>query len=218
MATSGTTTFTLQIDDVIEEAYERCGIETRSGYDLKSAKRSLNLLLQGMQNEHAALWKMTRTTLSLVQGQTTYTLDDKVLDISDVVLTRSSVDTTMLRINRSDYQNRPNKTTESRPSQYYFEKTATPTLYIYPAPENSTDTLSYYNQERIEDVTQYTETIDIPINALPVITTGLAYMLSLKKALDRVPMLKALFDEEMIRFGQIDSEVGSLYLIASNDG
>jgi hypothetical protein len=206
VATSGTTTFALQIDDIVEEAYERCGKEQRSGYDLKTAKRSLNLLLQNLQNEHPALWKEALTSQTLVQGTVSYTLDAKILEISSVVLRRSSIDTKMLRISRDEYQNRPNKTTQSRPSQFFFEKLTTPVLHVYPAPENATDTIRFYARERIEDIGAYTNTIDVPSNLLPVIVSGLAYMLAMKTSPDRLQYLKPVYDEEKLRLKQIDSE------------
>lgn len=213
MSTSGTTTFNLKVDDVIEEAYDRCGIETRSGYDLKTARRSLNLLLQGLVNEHIPLWKIELTTKSLVQGTENYALDSKILDVSDVVLRRDGTDTVMLQLSRNEYNLRPNKTTQSRPSQYYFEKTVTPSLYIYPSPENSTDTLIFYAKEKIEDVTEYTQEIDVPTNVLPVIVSGLAYMISVKRDVERSPLLKALYDEDKNRLKTENTESGSVSII-----
>lgn len=185
MASSGTTTFTLQVDDVIEEAYDRCGIESRSGYDLKTAKRSLNLLMQNLLNEYVPLWKVVKTTQSLTQGDTDYTLDNKILEITDAVLRRSGTDTILLQLSRSEYHQRPNKTTQGKPNQFYFEKTSTPTLYVYPAPENSTDTIIYYAKERMEDIGEYTNTIDVPVNALETIVSGLAYTLAVKRVPER---------------------------------
>lgn len=212
MASSGTTTFTLQVDDVIEEAYDRCGIESRSGYDLKTAKRSLNLLLQGLQNEHSALWKMNSTSQALTQGTVDYALDAKILDVDNVIFRRNGVDTQMTRISRDEYHTRPNKYIQGRPSQFYFEKTKTPKLFVYPAPENSTDTIEFYAMERIEDVGEYTNEIDVPANVVPAIVSGLAYMIAVKRAPERLQFLKPLYDEEKLRLMQADSESTSLYI------
>jgi len=212
MATSGTTVFTLQIDDIIEEAYDRCGVETRSGYDLKTARRSLNLLLQNIQNEHPALWKMVPNAQALVKGTASYTLDAKILDVDNAVLRRNGIDIRMSRIGRDIYHTRPNKSMEGRPSQYYFEKRSTPVLYVYPAPENSTDTIEFYARERIEDIGEYTNNVDVPSNILPAVVSGLAYMLAIKKDPERVQFLKPLYDEEKLRLVQEDSERVSAYV------
>ena len=213
MASSGTTSFALQIDDVIEEAYDRCGIESRSGYDLKTARRSLNLLLQNLQNEHPALWKTIPTSQALVKGTTSYTLDAKILDMGNVVIRRNGVDTQISRLSRDEYQSRPNKSSEGRPTQYYFEKLTTPKLYVYPAPENSTDTIEFYAVERIEDVGNYDNTMDVPSNAVEMVTSGLAYKISVKRSPERVQFLKSIYDEEKLRFEQEDSEGVSTRLL-----
>jgi hypothetical protein len=213
MATSGTTSFNLDASDVIEEAYERCGIETRSGYDLKTAKRSLNLLLQEIQNRHKPLWKEVLTTQALVDGTSTYTLSSDIIDISNVVLRRAGVDTTITIIDQATYQAFPNKSTEGKPSQVYFEKLSTPKIHLYNTPENSTDTLRFYARERIEDVGGYDKELDVPINAIPVIISGLSYALAVKKAPERASDLKFIYDEELLRFKTEDASNASLYIL-----
>ncbi len=215
MATSGTTAFELDVADVIEEAYERIGLEVRSGYDSKSARRSLNLLLQDLSNKQVNLWKLVLTSQALTQGTADYTLAAKILDISDVVLRRASIDTTMHRLSRSQYQTRPNKTTEARPSQYWVERLSTPVLHIYPAPENSTDTVRFYAMERIEDVGEATKTIDVPSRFQEVIITGLSFYLAVKRKPDIAAMMKQLYDEELNMAMSEDRERVSLYLVPS---
>jgi len=210
MATSGTTTFELDVADAIEEAYERIGKEVRSGYDSKSARRSLNLLLQDLSNRQVHLWKLVLTSQALTEGTASYTLSADVLDIQNVVLRRSSIDTTMHRLGQSEYQTRPNKATKSRPSQYWLERLSTPVLHIYPAPENSTDTVRFYAMERIEDITAGTETIDIPSRFAPAIISGLAYWLSVKKAPERIQFMKLQYDEDLKNAMDEDRERVSL--------
>ena len=198
MATSGTTAFELDVSDTIEEAYERIGIEIRSGYQAKTARRSLNLLLQQLSNKQVNLWKLVLTSQALVQGTASYTLASDVLDIKDVVLRRSSIDTRMSRLSRAEYQTRPNKTTQGRPSQFWLERLSTPVLHIYLAPENSTDTVRFYAMERIEDISTSQNTIDIPSRFAEAITSGLTYKLAIKFKPERVADTKATYDEELI--------------------
>jgi hypothetical protein len=197
MATSGTTTFELDVSDIIEEAYERIGKELRSGYDAKTARRSLNLLLQDLANKQVHLWKLVQTSQALTQGTTSYTLASDILDIQNVVLRRSNVDTTMHRLGQSEYQKRPNKSTQGRPSQYWLERLSTPVLYVYPTPENSTDTIEFYAMERIEDVGDSQKTLDIPSRYAQTIVSGLAYWLAVKKAPERIAVMKTIYDEDL---------------------
>jgi len=206
MTTSGTTTFNMDVSDLAEEAFERCGLELRSGYDAKSARRSLNLLLAELSNHQVNLWKTVSTTISMVQGTTSYTLDAAVNDVANVILTRDSVDTQMSRLSRDQYQNQPIKTTQGRPSQYWLHRLSTPVLYVYPAPENSTDTVKFYGMMRLEDVTAATETVDIPIRFLPAVTAGLTYYISLKRKPELAPNFKIIFGEELQRAQYEDRE------------
>ena len=213
MATSGTHTFALDVADTIEEAYERIGKEIRTGYDALSARRSLNLLLQELSNRQVNLWKLVQTSQALVAGTTAYTLASEILDIQNVVLRRAGIDTTMHRLGQSEYQTRPNKTTQSRPSQFWLERLSTPVLHIYPTPENSTDTVEFYAMERIEDVTGMTETIDIPSRFGPAIVSGLSYWLAIKKNPQVAPMMKAIYDEDLKNAIDEDRERVSLRLV-----
>lgn len=213
MATSGTTAFELDVADTIEEAYERIGLEIRTGYDSRTARRSLNLLLQDLSNKQVHLWKLVLTSQALVAGTTSYTLASDILDIQNVVLRRSSIDTTMHRLSQSEYQARPNKTTQARPSQYWPERLTTLVLHIYPAPENSTDTVRFYAMERIEDVGASTETINIPSRFGPAIVSGLSYLLAVKKAPDRASMMKSIYDEDLKNAMDEDRERVPLRLV-----
>jgi hypothetical protein len=149
MATSGTQTFKLDASDLIEEAYERCGLELRTGYDAKTARRSLNILMSDWSNRGINLWTVNEATQSLTAGTANYSLDAYTVDVLDAVIRRDGVDYNMERIGRSEYQNLPKKTTEGRPTQYWVDRQSTPVIYLYPTPENSTDQLRFYRTERV---------------------------------------------------------------------
>ena len=136
MATSGTNTFDLDVDQLIEEAFERCGINSRSGYDLKSARRSLNIMLAEWANRGINLWTVELRTKTLTASTTSYTLDSDLVDILEAVLfttTDTTTDIEVDRISRAEYLNISKKSTEGTPVQYFLERGAsTPTLYLYP--------------------------------------------------------------------------------------
>ena len=198
MATSGTTTYEPAVDDIIEECYDRLGIEVRSGYQSRSARRSMNLLLQSWSNKQINLWKTVITSQALVQGTASYTLAADVLDINSVVLRRDSLDTSMHRLSRNEYQSRPDKTTESRPSQYWLHRLSTPVLHIYPAPENSTDTVRFYAMERIEDVLTSQNTVDLPSRFMPAFHAGITFLLSEKFKPEMSQAKEILYDKALI--------------------
>ena len=141
MAVSGSTDFELDVSDYIEEAFERCGLEVRTGYDLKTAKRSLNLMLGDWANRGLNQWTIEQATVSLTQGTGDYALGASTIDILNAVVRRSNTDYALERISRSDYINIPTKTTQARPSQFFVDRQINPTLKLWPVPENSTDTV-----------------------------------------------------------------------------
>jgi len=216
MATSGTTTFNLDFDDIITEAYERCGIEVRSGYDIRTAQRSLGLMFLDWANRGLNLWTIEQRSLSLVQGTPSYALPaDTVNVLSAVIRTgsgSSQQDLVVDRISQNEYLHTPDKQTQSRPSQYYVQRTATPQLFVYPAPDNNTYTFRYYAVRRIQDFGAYTNTADVVFRFLPALVAGLAYYLSMKKVPDRMPMMKAIYDEEFARAAMEDRDTASVYL------
>ena len=193
MATSGTTSFDLSIDELIEEAYERCGLELRTGYDLETARRSLNLLVAEWGNRGLNQWLITKSNFTVTEGTNYEDLGTDIIDITSAVIQRDSIDYQLTRISRSDFLYTPNKSTESKPSQFFLERHITPRLYLYPTPENSTDIIYYYALTRFR--------------FLPCMAAGLAYYLAMKRAPDRVQLLKQIYDEEFDRaaFEDIDS-------------
>ena len=206
MATSGSTNFDLDVADIIEEAYERCGIEVRTGYDTKTARRSLNLMFADWANRGLNLWTVKQETLSLTQGTATYLLNSNYTDLLEVVLRRSGVDYELTRISRGEYIGIPNKTTQGRPSQYYFNRQSAPEITLWATPENSTDTLVYYYVKRIEDADTLANTTDAPFRFLPCMVAGLAYYLSIKRAPERVQLLKSVYEEEFQRAADEDED------------
>jgi hypothetical protein len=205
MTTSGSRDFNLDVAEVIEEAYERCGLEVRTGYDAKTARRSLNLMFAEWANRGLNLWTVKQNTKTLTQAQSTETLTDDVVDLLDVVLRRSGTDFEMQRISRGDYTNIPNKTDQGRPSQYYFDRQIAPVINLWSTPENSTDQIIYYYVRRIEDVDALVNTSDMPFRFYPCMVAGLAYYMAVKRAPDRIQMLKTIYEEEFQRAADEDS-------------
>ena len=213
MATSGTNTFDLDVDQLIEEAFERCGINSRSGYDLKSARRSLNIMLAEWANRGLNQWTIEQTTQALTEGTSSYSLNSNVIDILDMVVRRTvnSVDTdiSMSRLSRSEYINIPNKTTKSRPSQFFLDKLTTPAIKIWPAPENSTDILVFNKIVRMDDADKATNTMDMPFRFYPCFAAGLAYYISMKRSPERSAVLKQAYEEEFQRAMSQDEDRAS---------
>jgi len=216
MATSGSRDFDLDVADIIEEAYERCGLEVRTGYDAKTARRSLNIMFSEWANRGVNLWTVKQATLTLTSGTATYNsgngLASPMNDILEVALRRSGTDYEVDRISRGEYLNVPNKTTTGRPSQFYFNRQTSPELVVWPTPENSTDELVYYYITRIEDADTSKNTTDVPYRFLPCMIAGLSYYLSMKKAPERVQLLKAVYEEEFQRAADEDEDRVSLKL------
>ena len=155
---SGTNAFTLTIEEVIAESYERCGLFVRSGYDLKTSRRSLNLLFAEWANRGLNLWTIEQRTKTLSAGTSSYDLDTDLVDILSAVVTEASdttVDRQIERISRAEYLNISKKSTSGSPTQFYIERTITPKLYVYPTPD-SADVFKYYAMTRIQDAGAYT--------------------------------------------------------------
>jgi len=219
---SSTASFDLSIDDIAEEAFERCGLQVRSGYDLKTARRSLNLMLAEWANRGLNLWTIQLQEKTLPQNTTSLTGSDlfgsganaaqEIIDITDVVISDSSNnDYSATSISRSTYFNYTVKTTSGRPSQYYFERTINPRLYLYPAADTAY-TLKYYALLRMKDSGAYTNNNEIPFRFLPCLTAGLAYYIAMKKSPDRIQLLKQIYEDEFQRAAAQDGERTSLFL------
>jgi hypothetical protein len=215
MTTSGSRDFNLDVAEAIEEAYERIGLEMRTGYDAKTARRSMNLMFAEWANRGLNLWTVATGTTTLTQGTSQYTLAEDVVDLLDMVLRRSGTDYEMTRISRGDYLDFPNKTDQGRPSQFYFDRQIAPVITLWQNPENSTDQLVYYYVQRIEDVDSLTNTTAVPFRFYPCMVAGLAYYLAIKRAPDRVQMMKSIYEEEFQRAANEDEDKVPLMLTPS---
>ena len=296
MATSGSVDFNLDMAEITEEAFERCGLEFRTGYDAKTARRSLNLLFAEWANRGLNLWTVEEITQSLARystsssvatypvgtitatvgastnlvvgrtitggtsgttasviskpSSTTITITipsgsftagesitsnasdesgvsttiaadpsladvNATVDILEAVVRRSGSDIGISRISRGAYLDTPDKTNQGRPSQFYIDRQITPTITLWPSPENSTDQLIYYRVKRIQDADVGVNTPDIPFRFLPCLTAGLSYYMAIKRSPDRIQFLKAIYEEEFQRAASEDSERTGLRLVPS---
>ena len=215
MATSSSTDFELDVTGYIEEAFERCGLEVRTGYDLKTAKRSLNLMLAEWANRGLNQWTIEQRSQALTEGDGEYTLGTDIIDILSVVVRRSNTDYALIRLSRDEYLTIPDKTTESRPNQFFLDRHVTPNLKIWPLPENSTDVLHYDALTRIQDADTYINTMEVPFRFYPCLAAGRAYYLAVKRAPDRVQLLKAIYEEEFERAATEDRDRSSFNVVPS---
>ena len=286
MALSGSKNFEPDVAEYIEEAFERCGIELRTGYDARTARRSLNLLFADWANRGLNLWTVAEVTQTVASGITEYPLGTITLTVADsdsftigetitggsssvtasiitkplsttmtitvpsgtftaaetitgssssatttvssvpsledvqssvdilsAVVKRDGTDISINRIGRDDYLRIPDKTTTGRVIQYYVDRLITPVYRIWPSPENNTDQIVYDRMVRIDDADASVNTVEVPWRFYPCLTAGLAYYLSLKRAPDRIEMLKAIYEEEFVRAATEDQDRVPLTLV-----
>ena len=231
MATSGTTTFesTFSIDDVITEAYERLGRFDYSGNDLKSARRSLNIMFQEWANRGLHYWQVKNNSITLVNGQSEYTMFRSTADgtssatavygvddiLEAVYRNSSSVDFPLTKINRSAYQGLSNKTQTGTPTQYYVQRfidKVTITLYLTPGASEAGNFLNYYYVSRIQDAGNYTNEADVPYRFVPCMVAGLAYYLSQKINPQLTQQMKLLYEDELKRALEEDGSASSSFI------
>ena len=220
MATSGTTAFDLNIAEVIDEGYERCGLATNSGYDLRSARRSLNLLFAEWGNRGIHLWKVNLNEITLVNGTNEYTTASNVNDVLEAYVsttsgqTASTQDVSLTKIDRSAFAAMPNKGSTGQPSQYYVQRLdPVPKIFLYITPDASTYThLKYYSINRIEDAGSYTNQADVAYRFLPCMCAGLAYYLAMKKAPQLVQQNKLVYEDELKRALDEDGQRASTFI------
>ena len=221
MTTSGTTSFNLDLSNLVEEAFERCGSELRTGYDLRTSRRSLNLLTAEWANRGVNLWTIEQGEIPLVQGQIAYNLPIDTVDLLEHVIRtgtgQNQSDLTITRISVSTYATIPNKNAQGRPIQVWVDRQSGatypaggrpegtdpitgidyPQIYVWPTPEQSDYyTFVYWRMRRVQDGGNGTSTQDIPFRFLNCMVAGLAYYLSMKIAPDRMMALKAQYDEQ----------------------
>ncbi len=288
MATSNSTNFELDVTEYIEEAFERCGLEVRTGYDLKTAKRSLNIMLAEWANRGLNAWTIEEVTIPLATGvgvypagtltisvasSTGYTVTETVtggtsgatavvtsipsatslaitipegtfslneaitggtsgtastvsavvdfsdvnstIDLLSVVVTRSSTDFSVARLSRDGFLSIPNKATTGRANQYFIDRLITPNLKVWPVPENNTDVIKFTRLTRIQDADTPTNTLEIPFRFYPCLAAGLAYYLSVKRAPNKVQLLKTIYEEEFDRAMMEDRDRASFNITPS---
>jgi hypothetical protein len=199
MTVSGSTDFELDVADYVEEAFERCGLEVRTGYDLKTAKRSMNLMFADWANRGLNQWTISQKNLALVSGDGEYDLGTSTIDVLSLVVRRDGTDYALDRISRDEYLNIPTKSTTGRPTQYFIDRQINPVLKLWPLPDNSTDVVYYDSLIRLDDADNYTNTLQVPFRFYPALAAGLAYYISIKRAPDRSQMLKSVYEEEIGR-------------------
>jgi hypothetical protein len=223
MTTSGTTNFNLEFTELAEEAWERAGREMRSGYDLRTARRSMNLLTIEFANRGINLWTLESGSQLLTPGVATYNLPTDTIDILEHVIRTNAgsptlqSDLTISRISVSTYSSIPAKLTQGRPIQIFVERLRDqPRFTLWPVPDDSVQyTLAYYRLRRIQDAGTGINTPDAPFRFLPAIAAGLAYHIALKvpEFAQRVPMLKAEYDEQFNLAAGEDREKASVRFV-----
>jgi hypothetical protein len=220
--TSGTYTFdkNFSIDEIIEEAYERIGMQGNAGYDLKTARRSLNIMFQEWANRGLHFWEVASNNITLVANQNTYTMYrstsdgtsdttavygvDDILEASyrNISTPTNPIDTPLTKIDRSAYQAFSNKLATGQPTQYFVQRfidKVTITLYTTPGASQAGNLLNYFYVKRIQDAGVYTNATDVPYRFVPCMCSGLAYYLAVKKAPQRIQELKMLYEDELNR-------------------
>tara|TARA_R110000824_G_scaffold9832_2_gene43524 strand:- start:170 stop:862 length:693 start_codon:yes stop_codon:yes gene_type:complete len=224
MATSGTTAFTLDLGDIMEEAYDLCGSELRSGYDYRGAKRALNLIFLEWQNKGLNLWKIEQGTQTLTAGTSSYALPSSALEVVDAFIrtdagdTNEQFDQRLNRISRTQYNHQAVKLLQSKPTQFFIDKgTSSNNIVLWSTPDsNQTYTLVYDYVQRIEDAgNPASNNADVPGRYLPCLTYALAYNLACKmpEAQNRVPMIKQRYDELWNEVSDADRERAAIRFV-----
>ena len=229
--TSGTTIFEkgFSIADIVEESYERIGISGVSGYQLKGARRSLNIMFQEWANRGLHYWEVANNNITLVNNQATYTMFRSTADgtssatavygVDDILeasfRNSDSIDTPLSKISRSTYQALSNKTSTGQPTQYFVQRfidKITVTLYLTPGSDQAGKFLNYYYVKRIQDAGDYTNDADVPYRFVPCMVAGLAYYLAVKYAPEKIQMLKMLYEDELNRALTEDGSSSSSFI------
>jgi len=219
MATSGTTAFDMEFTEIAEEAWERAGREMRSGYDLRTARRSMNLMTIEWQNRGINMWTIDEGTINLVKGTSEYALPADTIDLLEHVIRTNNgnvstqSDLTINRVSVSTYASIPSKLTQGRPIQVWVERlAAAPTINLWPVPDRNDYIFKYYRMRRIEDAGSGAQTADMNFRFYPCLVAGLAYHIAMKipEFVNRLPMLKAVYDEQFEMAAGEDREKASI--------
>jgi len=219
MATSSTTAFDMEFTEIAEEAWERAGREMRSGYDLRTARRSMNLMTIEWQNRGINMWTIDEGIVNLIKGTTEYPLPADTIDLLEHVIRTNNgnvstqSDLTISRISVSTYASIPNKLIQGRPIQVWVERlAAAPTINLWPVPDRSDYVFKYYRMRRIQDAGSGAQTADMNFRFYPCLVAGLAYHIAMKipELVTRIPMLKAVYDEQFEMAAGEDREKASI--------
>ena len=222
MTTSGTANFNLDISDIIEEAFERNGQELRTGYELKTARRSLNLLTIELANRGINMWTIEQGSIPLVTGQATYDIPADTIDLLDMVIrtgtAQNQTDINISRISEPTYATIPNKNATGRPIQVWIQRLRdNPKINVWPTPDEpgSQYTFVYWRLRRIQDVTGSTQTLDVPFRFLNCMIAGLAYYLSMKLPVDpgRRAELKMDYEQQLDMAQSEDREKAPIRIV-----
>jgi len=222
MATSGTTAFSPDFTEIAEEAWERAGREMRSGYDLRTARRSMNLLTIEWQNRGINMWTIEEGTVALTSGTATYNLPADTIDLLEQVVrtgagnVNTQSDLNMSRVSVSTYSSIPNKLSQGRPIQVYIDRGRdNPTATVWPVPDSDAYTLVYWRMRRIQDAGAGAETADVNFRFLPCLVAGLAYYIAMKdpELAPRVPMLQAEYEKQFDLAAGEDREKASVRFV-----
>ena len=217
MSTSGTYNFSMDIDEVIQEATEMIGGEPTLGHEPKSARRSINLLLQDWQNRDIMLWTAETSTFTVSVSTTTYSLASSSIDVLEAVVNRDNVDIQLERISMQEFLKIPNKKQTGRPTQYAVRhERDNPEVYLWPLPENSTDQVKVELIRYMQDINKSAiQTPDVSRRFLPCLTAGVAYYMSMKRPnvdMERIAMIKTGYEERLSRALEEDRERVSLLI------
>jgi hypothetical protein len=222
MATSGLSNFNLDLTEIVEEAFERVGSEMRTGYDLRTARRSMNLMFADWANRGLNMFTYEQGSIVLVPGQATYNLPEDTVDLLEHVIrtgagsASTQADLTITRISVSTYATIPNKLQQARPIQVWIERLDTPRITVWPTPDNSQPyVFVYWRMRRIQDAGNGVNTMDMPFRFIPCMVAGLAYYLALKVegGAERLPILKQQYDEAWQLASDEDREKASVRFV-----
>jgi hypothetical protein len=222
MATSGTTAFNMDLTEIVEEAFERAGGELRTGYDLRTASRSLNLMFSQWANKGLNMFTYEEGSIALVPGQSTYLLPADTVDLLEHVIrtgagsVSTQADLTITRISVSTYATIPNKLTQARPIQVWIERLDTPRIHVWPVPDNSQPyTFVYWRLRRMQDAGTGVNTMDMPFRFYEAMTAGLAYHLALKipGGMERLQILKQQYEEAWQLASEEDREKAAVRMV-----
>jgi len=223
MTTSGTFAFNLDLIDVFEEAYEMVGIEMRNGYDARTAKRSLDLLMKEWGNRGVNLWALEQVVTPVAIGEQSITLPVDTIDVLDAVWRTGDgpgqFDRSMTRISVMEWSHMANKTMDGQPSEYYINRLSpNQVMYIWPVPTDP-GSLVYWKMRQMQDAGSYSNTVDIPSRFLPALTSGLAYYLAIKtpSAGERLPIIQREYERQFQYAYETDRERASLWLTPGCD-